>query len=478
MYALSRELRSMLPYALLMILLMGCAAIIARTPPTLAVLAAFGIAVLVLSFVSTEIALYVLILSMLLTPDIGLGGGGASTGGQEARREVAIRIDDLLLVVIGCGWLAKNAIFKELGLVRKTALNRPILLYMVACAVSTGFGMMGEDGLRPLAGFFFVLKFFEYYVVYFMVVNHVQERKQVKAFLIAMLVVCAVAGLIGLAQIPGGGRVVAPFEGDKSEPNTFGGYLVLMLSIVLGLLLTVPSWRQKGYLFVLIPLILLPLLATLSRSSWSALIPMYFTLMILHKRRAALVIVLILAVLVGPLLLPANVKKRFMYTFTEEKGWSKKVAGSVALDASSSARLDSWKQALEGWTRRPLLGFGVTGFYFLDAQYFRVLVETGVVGLAAFLWLITTLFREALRAYRQAQDPLFKGLSMGFIAGFVAMLTHAISSNTFIIVRIMEPFWFLAGLVILLPTLEAPARAELQESSMALVTAASTPTSA
>lgn len=472
MYALSRELRTMLLYALLMAVLMGFAVIIARTPPQLAVLTAFGIAVLILSFVNTEIALYVLIFSMLLSPEIGLGGGGGP-GGQEAKREVAIRVDDLLLVVIGFGWFAKTAIFKELGLVRKTALNRPILVYMVACAISTGFGVMIE-GVRPLPAFFFVLKFFEYYVVYFMVVNHIRERKQVKAFLVAMLVVCAIASLIGIAQIPGGGRVAAPFEGEEGEPNTFGGYLVLMLSVVLGLLLTTPSRRQKWCLFALIPLILLPLLATLSRSSWSAIIPMYFTFLILHKRRVLLVIVLVLAVVVGPLLVPANVKKRFMYTFTEEKGWSKKVAGGVALDASSSARLDSWKLALQGWTQRPLLGFGVTGFGFLDAQYFRVLVETGVVGLAAFLWLIITLFREALRVYRQAQDPLFKGLSMGFVAGFVAMLTHGISSNTFVIVRIMEPFWFLAALVIILPTLEAPAHTELQESATpAVVTAGS-----
>jgi len=98
MYALSSELRTMLLYALLMILLLGIAAVIARTPPTSAVLAAFGIAILVVSFVSTEIALYVLIFSMLLSPEIGLGGA-SDTGGMDTKREVAIRIDDLLRLV-------------------------------------------------------------------------------------------------------------------------------------------------------------------------------------------------------------------------------------------------------------------------------------------------------------------------------------------------------------------------------------------
>ena len=35
------------------------------------------------------------------------------------------------------------------------------------------------------------------------------------------------------------------------------------------------------------------------------------------------------------------------------------------------------------------------------------------------------------------------------------MMTHSMGSNTFIIVRIMEPYWFFAAMVIILPTLEA-----------------------
>jgi hypothetical protein len=34
------------------------------------------------------------------------------------------------------------------------------------------------------------------------------------------------------------------------------------------------------------------------------------------------------------------------------------------------------------------------------------------------------------------------------------MLFHAIGANTFIIVRIMEPFWFLAGMVVMMPEIE------------------------
>jgi hypothetical protein len=39
----------------------------------------------------------------------------------------------------------------------------------------------------------------------------------------------------------------------------------------------------------------------------------------------------------------------------------------------------------------------------------------------------------------------------------VAMLAHGVGANTFIIIRIMEPFWLCAGLVMLLPTLSPSA---------------------
>jgi hypothetical protein len=47
-----------------------------------------------------------------------------------------------------------------------------------------------------------------------------------------------------------------------------------------------------------------------------------------------------------------------------------------------------------------------------------------------------------------------RGLSVGLIAGLVGLLVHAIGANTFIIVRIMEPFWFLAGIIVALPAMD------------------------
>ena len=65
--------------------------------------------------------------------------------------------------------------------------------------------------------------------------------------------------------------------------------------------------------------------------------------------------------------------------------------------------------------------------------------------------------------YRHADTPLIRGLAGGYLAAIMGVLVHAIGSNTFIIIRVMEPFWLIAAVVLAMPRLaeteEAAARA-------------------
>jgi len=425
---------------------------VTKVSAVVAVLLFAALIIVIASFLSAEIALYMLIFSMLLSPEFTVGaiGGKAALG-----RGVTLRFDDILLVIIGFSWFLKTAIRKELGLFLRTPLNRPIAYYVMVCLVATLFGLiMGR--VKGLTGFFFVLKYFEYFIVYFMVVNHLRDKKQVERFVMTMLIVCLIVCLVAIYQIPAGGRVSAPFEGEVGEPNTLGGYLIFMLSITLGLLLTYGSKKQKGLFAALTVFILISLLATLSRSSWLALGPMFIALIYFSKKRMVIIVPLILITVLFPFILPSNVKKRALFTFTQPRERGQIKVGGLRVDTSTSARLNSWKNVLtKDFISHPILGYGVTGYSFLDAQYPRVLAETGLVGFVFFVWLLVAVFRNVLYAYRNTADPLFSGLSLGYLVGFVAMLVHAIGANTFIIVRIMEPFWFLTAIIIMIPTIEA-----------------------
>ncbi|MGD8434771.1 MAG: hypothetical protein PVI73_11725, partial [Syntrophobacterales bacterium] len=88
-------------------------------------------------FVWPEAGLYLVIFSMLLSPEIIAGevGNIASTG-----RGFTLRLEDFLLVFIGLSWFARTALDKTTGLFKKTPLNQPIAAYILACFLATLWG--------------------------------------------------------------------------------------------------------------------------------------------------------------------------------------------------------------------------------------------------------------------------------------------------------------------------------------------------
>jgi hypothetical protein len=419
---------------------------------------AFVVVVFVFVFVKTEAGLYLVLFSMLLSPEFAISASRLAES-----RAVIIRLEDLLLVAIALSWLAKTAVNKELGLVATTPLNRWIFLYSLATFSATLIGyLLGT--VKTSAGFFYVIKYLEYFVVYYLTVNNLRDRPQAWRLVMTAFLTAAVVSLVGAAQIPSGQRVSAPFEGEIGEPNTLGGYLLFMSAVVAGLALETERVRLRALCLGLLAVMTVPFMFTLSRASYLGAVPVMLTLTVLARRRLLMATVVGALLLVSPLLLPAllppPVKQRIVSTFQPERGQPTVRVGRVGFDPSTSERLMAMQAALDGWRQRPILGHGVTGFRFMDAQYARTLVETGVVGFAAFLALLWVVLRSGLASYRQLSDPDGRGLALGFVAGTVGLIFHAVGANTFIIVRIMEPFWFFAGVVIALPALrevEAPA---------------------
>jgi O-antigen ligase len=438
------------PLLVILILTLTIAFFVPTMSAGKAIAVAVGIIIFMVSFASSQAALYILIFSMLLGPEMILG----ATAGAALGRGITIRLDDLILMIIGFSWLARMAIYKELGLFLRTSLNKPIAFYIIVSLISTLFGaLMGRVNLKT--GLLFVFKYFEYMIIYFMVVNHLHDKRQIRNFLWALLFTCIVVSFIGIAQIPGGDRVSAPFEGEVGEPNTFGGYLVFMMAIAIGLFLTTNSLRDKLIYGGISAIAFIPFLFTQSRSSYLAFFPMLFAFVWLSEKRKLIIIILLFMVIFIPLIAPQKVRDRISFTFSQRSQPGQIQIGGIRLDTSTSARLRSWQGVLRETVKHPILGFGVTGYYFVDAQYPRVLAETGIIGMISFLLLMWAILRQGNMVFGSTSDIFHKGISMGFMAGFTGLLVHAIGANTFIIVRIMEPFWFVLAMVVMIPELES-----------------------
>ncbi|WP_447972475.1 O-antigen ligase family protein [Nitrospira sp. Kam-Ns4a] len=436
-----------------------------------------GTALMITAFLSPPLSLYLLVYSMLLGPEFVFGGEfqGAAAGGKAIKvgHGMTLRLDDLLLVVVGLIWLVKAAIRKDEPPFRYTPLNGPIFLYVAACGLATLVGVL-VGRVRPLPGFFFNLKYFEYFFLYFMVINIVRTRTMARGLITASLITCFIVSLIAIGQIPSGERASAPFEGEEGEPNTLGGYLVFMGCIVTGLLLTPDSTPKRWPYITTLVLGVLALLATLSRSSFLAATVVLLVVALKTSYRRPLLFSLILLVIVAsPWWVPQAVKERVFFTFTQaptEVGQIR--VGGLRVDTSTSDRLRSWKDAMNSLKESPLFGAGVTGAKrFMDAMIPRIVMETGLLGLATFVLLMWAIFRVGWRGYAEAKDAYERGIALGFLLGFLALLIHSVGSNTFIIVRIMEPFWLFAALVVkmqMLPLEEPEPESERAEQPAAI----------
>jgi len=428
-----------LTYLLPLALLVLCAGVYAvcmySLPPLYALAVLVMVGLCILTFINMLAGLIVMAACMLFSPEISLAAG--------AGRAITLRAEDLLLAVIFLAWLGRMAILRERRILPGSPVDKPLIAMTLVAAVATFQGVL-IGTVRPTSGLFYNLKVVEFYLIFFLVANYVRTELQVKRLVAMMVVVGLAIAVHAMTQINSGSRLSAPFEGNP-EPNTLGGYMVMLMGISLAFLVYAETKVQRAWWTAGCILILIPFIYTLSRTSYLALMGMVFFLAVFSRRRWLLYL-LGVGLLAAPLILPQEVWERVAFTWQEKRYFG--------LESSAAERIWSCVKAFKLWRERPLLGVGVTGAGLLDVHYARVLSEMGLAGVAAFTWMNVSLFRMSRSVFRRGEG-LHRSLALGFMAAHVGVLVHSLGAISFYIVRIMEPFWFLAGLVAVLFRLQA-----------------------
>ncbi len=419
------------------------------------------------AFFSPRLSLVLLVFSMQLSPELGLGGVGQG-------RDVVVRYDDILLIVIFLSWFARTAINKTKPFITSTPVQTPVLLYIAACVLSTGLGVIRGD-IDAVTSFFYVLKYVEYFLLFFMTVNLVESRAQMRRFLLYGLVVAVLVTVYAYyyyysypgADVRATGPFEVPFGGDisESEPASLGGYYLIIFGVLFGLLTEAGGYVFFGVLALL--LFMFPaFLLTFSRASYIGFAAMLPALFLLTRKRRLFLLGFITAVLLTVALIPGlsnKVANRITMTYkgvyaTETVASS--TSGDIKLEESAAARVRSLRRVLyEKLPAKPLFGWGVTGIGMGDTQYALVLGEVGIVGTVFFIWMLVQLFKTARVVFSSYDDPMIRAVSMGFMVSLIGLLFQSLGVNTFIIVRIMEPFWFIAALLSVL-YMKAPSKQE------------------
>jgi putative inorganic carbon (HCO3(-)) transporter len=248
-------------------------------------------------------------------------------------------------------------------------------------------------------------------------------------------------GLLRGYPIWGYMRMTGPYE----NPIDLATYLVVVIPLLLGDAAARTGWRRWAQVGLLLALIAC-LGRTEASGAWLGLFVGTAAMSLWRRplRRYGAALLLCVAVAAGAWL---HASGRLRDAFS-------------ARDAGTVDRWDMWQAALGMIRDRPVLGHGVNTFmanymaYRVGGEpqpryahncYLQVAAETGLVGLAAFLWLLWGLWRGIWSGARTALTPDSMWL-LGCAAGLTAFAVQAALDTNFYALRQAALFWTLAGL--------------------------------
>jgi hypothetical protein len=388
----------------------------------LAVAAAFM--VYIVTFIDLTLGLAILIACVGLSPELTIGG------------IQNIRLEDFIVPALVVSWITR---LMQHRIPLAPILVSPALpLYAGAIVLATLAGVVSGTTTLSSAGLY-MGKFVEFFLIYLLLVNNVTRREEFRALASFSVLVALMSALMvsdAFTDGPPSGRLSGPL-GETA--NMYGGYLILNLAIALGLFLQAQTVGGRLAAAVAVALLGIPLLYTYSRTSFVAILAASFAFGIFKDRRL-LIVTLVFGVLT-PLLAPDAILTRIS-----------SISGVATGDEPSSwaSRTLAWR-TLGGRTaaESPLLGFGLASVNLgmVDNEYVRVFIDTGIIGLGLFLWVLVRLATRATSVIdRLAPQTFERGYAAGYWIAFVAMCIHAVGATSFTSIRTMECFIVVTGL--------------------------------
>jgi len=404
--------------------------------------AVVGLAILVVICLRSALAAAgLLIVSMLFSPEM------------EVRAGIRLRAEDLIIPLLAITLAARACIPRYRVRFRTGPLDGRIGVLLIVNAMASVYGVVGGY-VTPVSAVLWNAKTLELLMIYWLTFNYVRDPKTIRrlvalAFFVLLGITAYTLIQIPQTEIHTAHRLTAPFEGTP-EPTTLGGYLTLLLAIVMAMAIYESDQRKRIAWMALCVLVMLPILFTLSRTTYAMCAVMICLLGFLTQSYRLLIGALVIMIF-SPWIMPQQVIDRVLMTLDPSRLYG--------IDPSSAERIMVWKKFLYGLRHSPLIGFGIPQ-PILDNQYVRTMLESGLAGLTAWGAIFWTCITMGRRLHRRSQNPFEKALAAGYVVGTAALLVHALATITLYVVRIMEPFWFFTGLIASLDAMTAPSDSE------------------
>jgi O-antigen ligase len=236
-----------------------------------------------------------------------------------------------------------------------------------------------------------VENYFKVAVFYVLVMSTVRSEKDLKLLLMMFLGAMALYMAHSLREYHcgrgesrmGTWRMIG-VDASGSDPNSFGATIAFSLPIVFPLWYDFCSYRVRLGLAGYVALAAACILLTGSRGAFLALSALAMTAVLLSKRRATILLVLIIAAPVAWNLLPEDRQNRYLTIIDPSRG-------PANAQVSAESRWQGWHDGVRMWQEHPFFGtgpgaFGLARGYDLQSHqlYGQVLGELGTLGAMAF----------------------------------------------------------------------------------------------
>ncbi len=344
-------------------------------------------------------------------------------------------------------------------LISITELGFPFLLFVITIFASLLFTSNLSDSIRVLL--FFISSFVFTYICSAIIT----DRKQLNEVLFFIYVAVIATSLYAIAQrfigvdvsssltdlannkgVPG--RVYSTLD----NPNNYAEFLVIFMPIsaIYAMNIKNTTWR-----FILCCALVFPAVAiimTYSRSSWGALF-LAAVVMIYFLNRKLIPIFIVVGVLAIPFL-PASVMTRIMSVFTGD-------------DTSMAHRFYIWDGIFLlladdfNW----LKGIGIgpetfnniypeyarrgatAGVFHSQMQYLEMILELGLLGLIAFMWVLFQNIKEGTLAFYRKAKTLSGQVSGAAACSLIGLLALFAVEYVWYYPRVMFAYFILLGII-------------------------------
>ncbi len=388
-------------------------------------------------------------------------------------------IEIFAITAISCWVLRKLLSFKckahEGDIFPSTPLNLPIFTLFFVHIISAFFSSHVMLGLESI-----ITKLGEYILLFFVCADTFSKKEGGnKRFVILSAVVAASALLLfadGLFQWLTGKDFIRGFSATPrlkasfSNENDFAGYLIAVLPVLFCLIFIALDRIKKNALLVFKAVLallfitgLFLLAKTFGRGAWLGYVVSMIFLGLAsfwcNRRNIAgtgaaatkpffiIVLFFVLTPLIAGSLFAGPIKRRLVGP-----------SGSFGI----IARTYQWEKAADMIEDFPLFGTGPNSYTAINAyyeksgatggyphnSYLHMAVETGIIGLGVFLWVLWRFFYIGLKNIRSALAEYDWNNILaifGIMAGVLATLTQSFFDTNLFALRLIILFWIMLG---------------------------------